>query len=121
MGDAFGVGMLTSVNDDLYREGLTHIDRRTIGDGDSNASTWTEWAFSPIRFEGMTKHSMASSLRAVFHNRQAAISSFDDDADALNGSSNNGSTSRILNGPMRAERSVLIQPTGNCLCGSWAT
>jgi hypothetical protein len=46
MGDAFGVGILTSVNDDLYREGLTHIDRRTIGDGDSNASTWTEWAFS---------------------------------------------------------------------------
>ncbi|TCS35786.1 hypothetical protein EDC30_10985 [Paucimonas lemoignei] len=83
IGDAYGVGMLTSVNDDLFREGLTHIDRRTIGDGDSNASTWQQWAFAPIRFEGMTKHSMASSLRAVFHNRQAAIPPYDDDGDIL--------------------------------------
>jgi hypothetical protein len=79
MGDAYGVGMLTSVNDDLYREGLIELDRRSIGDGDSNATTWTEWAFSPIRFEGMTKHSMASSLRAALHNRQAAIAPFDED------------------------------------------
>ncbi|AMP13667.1 hypothetical protein [Collimonas pratensis] len=85
MGDAFGVGMLTSVNDDLYREGLTHIDRRTIGDGDSNASTWQQWAFAPIRFEGMTKHSMAAALRAAFHNRQAAIPPFDEDLEALEG------------------------------------
>jgi hypothetical protein len=83
IGDAYGVGMLTSVNDDLYREGLTTVDRRAIGGGDSNATTWQDWAFSPIRFEGMTKHSMASSLRAVFHNRQAAIAPFDDDGEIL--------------------------------------
>lgn len=83
LGDAYGVGMLTSVNDDLFREGLTTLDRRTISDGDSNASTWQQWAFAPIRFEGMTKHSMASSLRAVFHNRQAAIPVFDDDGEIL--------------------------------------
>ena len=79
MGDAYGVGMLTSVNDDLYREGFIELDRRSIGDGDSNATTWIEWVFSPIRFEGMTKHSMASSLRAALHNRQAAIAPFDED------------------------------------------
>lgn len=82
MGDAYGVGMLTSVNDDLYAEGLTDIDRRTIGDGDSNASTWVEWPFAPIRFEGMIKHSMASALRAALHNRQAAIPSYDEDSTA---------------------------------------
>jgi len=78
MGDAYGVGMLTALNDELYAEGLTSIDRRTIGDGDSTASTWPEWAFSPIRFEGMTKHSMAQALRSIFHNKQAAIPYFDD-------------------------------------------
>jgi hypothetical protein len=78
MGDAYGVGMLTSLNDDLYALGLTQIDRRAIGDGDSTASTWPEWAFSPIRFEGMTKHSMAQAIRAVFHNKQAALPYFDD-------------------------------------------
>lgn len=71
------------MNDDLFREGLTTVNRRTIDGGDSNASTWQEWAFAPIRFEGMTKHSMASSLRAVFHNRQAAIPIFDDDGEVL--------------------------------------
>lgn len=78
MGDAYGVGMLTSLNDDLYALGLTQTDRRTIGDGDSTASTWPEWAFSPIRFEGMTKHSMAQAIRSIFHNKQAAIPYFDD-------------------------------------------
>lgn len=78
MGDAYGVGMLTALNDELYAEGLTQTDRRTIGDGDSTASTWPEWAFSPIRFEGMTKHSMAQAIRSVFHNKQAAIPYFDD-------------------------------------------
>lgn len=78
MGDAYGVGMLTQLNDELYQRGLTHIDRRTIGDGDSTATTWPEWAFSPIRFEGMTKHSMAQALRSIFHNKQAAIPYFDD-------------------------------------------
>lgn len=78
MGDAYGVGMLTALNDELYAEGLTTIDRRTIGDGDSTASTWPEWPFSPIRFEGMTKHSMAQAIRSIFHNKQAAIPYFDD-------------------------------------------
>ena len=82
MGDAYGLGMLTTLNDLLYAGGLTHIDRRTIGDGDSTASTWAEWAFAPIRFEGQTKHSMASTLRHLFHNGQAAIPYFDDGTDA---------------------------------------
>lgn len=83
MGDAYGVGMLTSLNDELYAKGLTHIDRRTIGDGQSTASTWPEWPFAPIRFEGMTKHSMATALRAAFHNGQAAIPYFDDSRDIV--------------------------------------
>lgn len=83
MGDAYGVGMLTSLNDRLYRDGLTDIDRRTIGDGESTATTWSQWPFAPIRFEGMTKHSMASALRAAFHNGQAAIPYFDDGADLV--------------------------------------
>lgn len=78
IGDAYGVGMLTQLNDELYAEGLTQIDRRTIGDGDSTASTWPEWPFSPMRFEGMTKHSMASALRSMFHNDTACIPYFDD-------------------------------------------
>lgn len=81
MGDAYGVGMLTALNDELYAYGLTEIDRRTIGDGESTATTWTQWPFAPIRFEGMTKHSMATSLRAAFHNGQAAIPYFDDSRD----------------------------------------
>lgn len=78
LGDAYGLGMLTSLNDRLYAEGLTEIDRRAVGDGQSTATTWPEWAFSPIRFSGMTKHSMASVLKAAFHNSQAAIAWFDE-------------------------------------------
>jgi hypothetical protein len=78
MGDAYAVGMLTQLNDELFAEGLTDIDRRAIGNGDSTASTWPEWPFSPVRFEGMTKHAMAQSLRSVFHNGQAAIPYFDE-------------------------------------------
>ena len=77
-GDAYGVGMLTALNDELYAEGLTPIDRRSVGDGESTASTWPEWAFSPIRFEGMVKHSMAMALRSIFHNKQAALPYIDD-------------------------------------------
>lgn len=77
-GDAYGVGMLTQLNDDLFEQGLVKIDRRTIGEGDSTASTWPEWPFSPMRFEGMVKHSMAQALRSVFHAKQAAIPYFDD-------------------------------------------
>ena len=77
-GDAFGVGLITSVNERLYREGLTTIDRRTIGGGDSTKTTWPQWAFSPIQFEGMTKHSMAQAVRSSYHNGQRAIPYFDD-------------------------------------------
>ena len=79
MGDAYGLGMLTTLNDRLYADGLTTIDRRTVGDGQSTASTWGQWPFAPIRFEGQVKHSMASMLRAAFHNGQAAIPVFDED------------------------------------------
>lgn len=78
IGDAYGIGLLTQINDDLYCEGLTSIDRRSIGDGESTASTWGDWPFAPLRFEGMVKHSMAQALRAVFHNAQAVIPYFDD-------------------------------------------
>jgi len=40
IGDAYGVGMLSPLNDDLYESGLTGVDRRTVGDGRSTASTW---------------------------------------------------------------------------------
>lgn len=80
IGDAYGLGMLTTLNDKLYAAGLTDIDRRTIGEGESTASTWGAWPFAPLRFEGGTKHSMASMLRAAFHNGQAAIAWFDEDS-----------------------------------------
>ncbi|KAF0812812.1 hypothetical protein IGB42_02655 [Andreprevotia sp. IGB-42] len=86
MGDAYGLGMLTSLNDLLYSRGLTSIDRRTFGDGDSTATTWRSWAFAPIRFDGQVKHSMASVLRAAFHNSQAAIPYFDDGTEACRSS-----------------------------------
>lgn len=78
MGDAFGVGMLSQLNDDLHLQGLTDIDRRTIGDGQSTASTWGDWAFAPIRFEGMLKHQMASALRSLFSNQRAVLPYVDD-------------------------------------------
>lgn len=78
LGDAYGLGMLTTLNDRLYALGLTTVDRRTVNDGASTASSWPGWPFSPIRFAGMTKHSMASMLRAAFHNGQAAIAWFDE-------------------------------------------
>jgi hypothetical protein len=73
IGDAYGVGMMTAVNDDLFRKGLTEINRETVNDGQSNASSWGLWAFAPMRFEGMTKHVMASALREAFHNNRAAF------------------------------------------------
>lgn len=78
MGDAYGIGLLTQVNDDLFDNGISSIDRRTIGEGQSTQSTWPEWAFSPIRFEGTLKHQMATSLRSRFQNNQAAIPYVDD-------------------------------------------
>lgn len=83
MGDAYGVGMLTSLNDRLFSAGLVEIDRRTIGDGESTASTWDQWPFAPIRFQGYVKHSMASALRTAFHNGQAAIAYFDDGTEVV--------------------------------------
>lgn len=79
MGDAYGIGVLTSVNDALFRLGLTDIDRMSIGDGQSTQSTWHQWAFAPIRFMGMTKHAMASQLRSAFHGGRAAMPYFDED------------------------------------------
>lgn len=78
MGDAYGVGMLSQLNDELFAEGLTDIDRRAIGDGSSTASTWPSWAFSPIRFEGMVKHQMATALRGIFHHDAAVLPYFED-------------------------------------------
>ncbi len=79
MGDAYGIGLLTSVNEALFRKGLVEVDIKTIGDGKSSQSTWTQWPFSPIRFSGMTKHAMASAVRSVFHNGRAAMPYFDED------------------------------------------
>lgn len=73
IGDAYGVGMLTGVNDELFRRGLTPINRETVGDGQSTGSTWGQWAFAPMRFEGMTKHVMASAVREAFHSNRAAF------------------------------------------------
>ena len=83
IGDAYGVGMLTAVNDDLFRQGLTHINRETVDDGQSNATAWSGWAFAPMRFDGMTKHVMASAVREVFHQNRAAYPYVDmlDDAE----------------------------------------
>lgn len=78
IGDAFGIGMMTAANDALFAEGLTSIDRRAIGDGESVASTWGDWAFSPLRFEGMVKHQMAMALRTVFQSDHAVIPYVDD-------------------------------------------
>lgn len=52
IGDAYGVGMLTGVNDLLFSKGLTHVNRELVADGQSNASAWGQWAFAPMRFEG---------------------------------------------------------------------
>ena len=98
MGDAYGVGMLAPLNDDLYDAGLVAVDRRAVGDGRSTATTWPEWPFSPLRFEGMTKHSMATSLQAIFHNDQAVIPYLDD----LNPSD-----------PATADLRLLIRQLGN--------
>lgn len=73
IGDAYGVGMMTAVNDDLFSRGIVEINRETVNEGQSNATAWAGWAFAPMRFEGMTKHVMASALREVFHHSRAAF------------------------------------------------
>ncbi len=97
-GDAYGVGMLAPLNDDLYDGGLVAVDRRAVGDGRSTATTWPEWPFAPLRFEGMTKHSMATSLQSVFHNDQAAIPYLDD---------------HDLTDPATADLRLLVRQLGN--------
>lgn len=62
-GDSFGVGLIGDVNDVLFKEGLISVDRRAF---ESTASNWHEWAFAPLRFDGMVKHSMAVSLAGAF-------------------------------------------------------
>lgn len=81
IGDAYGVGMLTQLNDELYAEGLTAVDRRAIGNGESTASTWSEWPFAPIRFEGMQKHAMATGVQAAFQNNRVVLPYIDDRED----------------------------------------
>ena len=82
MGDAYGIGMIESLNDELFAENLTPIDRRTVGEGDnqgsSTATTWKGWAFQPIRFEGMVKHQMAQATAMDFKGGHAAIPYIDD-------------------------------------------
>lgn len=78
IGDAYGVGMLTGLNDQLFKDDLTRIDRRAIGDGESSASTWRAWPFSPLRFDGMTKHQMARRSAQAFHGGNVVIPYFDD-------------------------------------------
>jgi len=83
LGDAYGIGVITMVNDQLFANQLTDIDRRAVGDGESTPSTWPEWAFSPIQFEGLTKHQMAQALRRVFHEGRAVLPYIDDADDSL--------------------------------------
>jgi hypothetical protein len=78
IGDAYGIGLITSLNDELFREGLTTVDRHAIGEGQSTAGTWGDWAFSPMRFEGMVKHQMAVAVRAMFHDDTAVLPYFED-------------------------------------------
>lgn len=78
IGDAYGIGMITSCNDDLFRRGLIQIDRRAVGDGQSTATNWPGWAFAPMRFEGMTKHQMAVCVKQLFHEGRAALPYFED-------------------------------------------
>jgi len=79
IGDAYGVGMLTALCDELFVQGLTPVDRRAIGEGKSTASTWGDWPFSPMRFEGMKKHQMAQAVRSIFNNGHIAMPYVDDE------------------------------------------
>lgn len=114
IGDAYGVGMLTTLNDRLYRDGLTEVDRRTIGEGESTASTWVHWPFSPLRFEGMTKHSMASVLRSVFHNGTAAIPYVDEAGPAVErGERIAAGTVAAIADPAAADLLAFVRQLGN--------
>lgn len=77
-GDAYGIGLLTAFNDELYRFNLTSIDRRAINEGRSTESSWPEWAAAPVRFGGLHKHNMVDALRILFEREYAKIPWFDD-------------------------------------------
>ena len=71
MGDAFGVAVIAQVNDLLYQRGIIDINRHDFGE--SSASTWPNWAFSPVQFQGMQKHQMATMTRNIIHNGRMAL------------------------------------------------
>lgn len=71
MGDAFGAAVIAQVNDLLYQRGIIDINRHDFGD--NSASTWPNWAFSPVQFQGMAKHQMATTLRNIVHNGRMAL------------------------------------------------
>ena len=73
MGDAYGVAMLQELCDTLYAAGLTPTDRRTIGDGDSTASTWQHWPFQPIRFDGQIKHQMIKAVASAYNSHRIVL------------------------------------------------
>ncbi len=73
IGDAYGIGVIRAVNEHCFREGITDINPAAVGDGQSVPSNWPHWFFSPLRFEGMTQHQMASAVRAAFSNGFVAM------------------------------------------------
>lgn len=78
IGDAFGIGLLTQLNDDLYAHDLVSVSRQEIDGGNSTASSWEKWPFAPLRFEGMQKHAMAQAVRALYSANRTAFPYFDD-------------------------------------------
>jgi hypothetical protein len=71
MGDAFGVAVIAAVNDLLYDRNIISINRHEYGE--SSASTWPNWAFSPVQFQGATKHQMATTARTLIHTGRFAL------------------------------------------------
>lgn len=76
IGDAYGIGLLTQLNKLLFERGLTHVDHRALGE--STQSVWPEWAFAPLRFEGMQKHNMCTALASAFNNQRMLIPYLED-------------------------------------------
>jgi hypothetical protein len=84
-GDAYGIGLLTALNDELWRLNLTNIDRRTINEGRSTESSWVDWAAKPVRFGGLQKHNMIDAMRLLFQRELAKIPWFDDSPQNVSG------------------------------------
>ena len=78
LGDAYAIGVISKVNELCLKEGITDIDPKTIGDGQSTASNWPHWYFAPIRFLGMVQHQMAEATRQIFSSEQIAMPYVDD-------------------------------------------